>query len=254
MLGRHIREVHSNKPKHMCKMCSRQFSRASHLRDHMTRMHTHVEERPRYPGTVPGCGKSFLGKSFIKRHFNMEHATNPVRFNCTLCPKQFKTKQNLLVDIGTHTTQKCYKCPTCEKSFACTANLKNHHKIHQHKSTREIFQCALCPLTFISEAGIRHHTNRSHGNRVFQCTFCDKKFKTTGGLKYHVKTSHDTNASPNFPCEKCHFKFWSRSSLSRHSQQVHDRVKKYRCYFCGYKFFDFRDLSTHCRRRHTMEK
>lgn len=153
-----MKHMHTNKPKQICKICSREFSRVQHLRDHVTRIHTKRERRhpckflgcgklfldegdvrrhtksshsggatrPRYSCTFPACGKPFLNKTTVLTHAKQEHGEISVRFRCTLFGKEFKEKQNRDNHIATHTGEKSYKCATCGMSFAHSSNFKRH--------------------------------------------------------------------------------------------------------------------------------
>lgn len=83
-------------------------------------------QRPRHPCKFSQCAKTFATKRGAGNHFRIQHAENPVRFFCTLCPKQFKTRDNLTSHIFSHTKEKSVKCPTCGRAFPTLHNLKNH--------------------------------------------------------------------------------------------------------------------------------
>ncbi|OXA37370.1 Zinc finger protein 2 [Folsomia candida] len=185
----------------------------------------------------------------VLKHFKGEHAENPVRFRCTLCVKEFKQKCSLDKHIAVHTTEKCYKCSTCGRSFALRGNLRTHQRIHQDKEEREIFNCQLCPWTCLTQSGVQRHVKTRHGNEKktasYQCTLCDKALTRSTGVTLHMQANHPTNEMPIHSCEKCGYKSRMKFALTRHVQRVHDRVKRTECYFCGKKFFDFKDLVSH---------
>lgn len=83
-------------------------------------------ERERIPCTFLGCEKTFVHKGGVTKHFNSEHAENPIRYLCTLCQKEFKSMKDLTRHIDTHTREKSYKCTICGKGFGQAQNLKRH--------------------------------------------------------------------------------------------------------------------------------
>lgn len=77
---------------HRCGICSKQFSRAAILRDHIRR---HEKEKPFQCGT---CDKAFASKSDLKRHED-SHAGR--KFACTKCGRQFTRRLAITKHICT---------------------------------------------------------------------------------------------------------------------------------------------------------
>ena len=67
----------------------------------------------------------------LKRH-HLVH-TGERRFECPFenCGRRFSLAFNLTTHMRIHTGDKPFKCDTCGKSFAQSANLKQHKKTHQ---------------------------------------------------------------------------------------------------------------------------
>ena len=76
--------------------------------------------------------KTWFIKLFkLKRH-HLVH-TGERRFECPFenCGRRFSLAFNLTTHMRIHTGDKPFKCDTCGKSFAQSANLKQHKKTHQ---------------------------------------------------------------------------------------------------------------------------
>ncbi|OXA41015.1 oocyte zinc finger protein XlCOF19-like [Folsomia candida] len=271
--------------KNSCQTCNREFARTTHLQEHVTRMHTprerqrpcpfagcgksfhekvdvarHVKSmhntcpRPPVPCTFTGCAKIFKHESTAFHHFQKEHVSNPVRFGCTLCGKEFREKPNLENHIAIHTGEKNYKCSICSRSYRHQSNFRAHQKTHLDKSARKIFKCALCSRNFVAKSTLARHMKDIHGNPVnYECPSCPKILTTPAGLKSHMVSNHRTDDVPRLSCDKCQHTTFSRSNLQQHVKRVHDGVKKKECYFCGTKFFTFTELVNHCRKIHTLK-
>lgn len=97
-LNKHFRLIHRNKIKKICKLCNRELGSADSLRRHINS----AGDRPRYPCTFPGCGKSFTSQYTVTKHVNDEHAGNQARFHCAFCFKLFIQKCDLTRHMNTH--------------------------------------------------------------------------------------------------------------------------------------------------------
>ncbi|XP_021961412.1 oocyte zinc finger protein XlCOF15-like [Folsomia candida] len=192
-LSAHVSHMHTNRIRPSCNICSDTFSNRAHLRRHISTVHA-KKERPRLPCRFPGCDKTFLDKEHVLRHVRTEHDENAVRFPCTLCGKEFKTRSELGQHIPTHTTEKPFKCATCGRSFAHRGGLKRHEKTHIEKAGRKTFKCQLCLQTFVTRDGLQGHIRVTHENqRNHRCTFCDKRFGSATDLRRHGEAKHDTD-------------------------------------------------------------
>ncbi|XP_021961676.2 PR domain zinc finger protein 5 [Folsomia candida] len=222
------------------------------LRRHTEAIHI-THERPRLPCGFVGCDKTFLKKQNVSRHVRAEHAENPVRFRCTLCGKEFKMKIELESHVPTHTTEKPYNCATCGRSFALRRTMKSHEQTHLEKSARDIFQCHVCPGTFLKKGGLQAHVQVVHENRRnYPCTICDKRFSSSSELKRHVEARHVTNKELVHSCDKCEYRSYSKVNLT-HPVRRHNPANWRKCYFCN-KFITLQNLVKHYSRIHCHEK
>lgn len=67
-------------------------------------------------------------------------------FSCTMCERNFLTDGGLRVHIASHTREKNFVCPVCNKSCAYKYTLSSHLRIHG--IYQEIFSCDICDKTF----------------------------------------------------------------------------------------------------------
>ncbi|XP_035701816.1 zinc finger protein 888-like [Folsomia candida] len=237
-----------------CEVCGKTFKNYIVLSQHVNVIHG-KKIRPRFPCSMSGCSKTFSTPAGVKNHYNLEHVSDPVRFQCTLCDKKFKAKPNLEYHIASHTTEKGYKCLICEKRFARPNYIKQHMELHQDNSDRNVFKCHICSRSYMSASGISYHIRTHNKPGVeYHCTICDKRLKTYSGLRYHMIAKHEEKKRPTLSCEKCEYKTWVKSKLTTHFKRMHENEKRHQCYFCSKKFFALKDLVGHCNRIHTLEK
>jgi len=103
--------------------CNRSFCKESALQNHIKR-HNRLFK-------CDQCDKTFTEQAKLKRH-HLVH-TGERRFECPFenCGRRFSLAFNLTTHMRIHTGDKPFKCDTCGKSFAQSANLKQHKKTHQ---------------------------------------------------------------------------------------------------------------------------
>ncbi|XP_035711565.1 gastrula zinc finger protein XlCGF8.2DB-like [Folsomia candida] len=252
-LAAHMWSVHSDRERPRCATCDQVFSSVRAMRAHTEIAHR-KKERPRFPCTFPGCEKSYLYKGHVVKHVQTKHAENPVRFPCTLCGKEFKTRTELVPQISTHTTEKPHNCATCGKGFARMGDMKVHAETHLEKSTRDVLQCHVCCRTFLSRHGLQNHIQVQHGNqRKFPCHLCGTILSTSSSLKRHIEAKHAANRELPHSCDKCEYRSYSKVNLANHVKS-HDVANWRECYFCKKKYVTFPGLVKHCSRVHCLEK
>ncbi|OQR74191.1 transcription factor IIIA-like [Tropilaelaps mercedesae] len=86
-LRKHFKETHNVK---RCPTCDKTFARPVQLEIHME---THAEERIAFVCPQEGCNKSYFELKNLRAHERAAHAG--VRFACTFCKKEFRSKQAL---------------------------------------------------------------------------------------------------------------------------------------------------------------
>ncbi|XP_035712276.1 zinc finger protein 708-like [Folsomia candida] len=251
-LSAHIKMVHTDRVRTSCDICHRVGSTPWNLRLHLATAHS-TEERPRFPCGFLDCDRSYLTKGDLSKHIRAEHAENPVRFPCTLCGKEFKSRQNLTTHIATHTTEKAHTCSTCGRGFGDWAAMKRHEVTHLEKCTRKIFKCELCPQTSSSRGNLRTHVQSVHEKqRNHPFAFCDKRFSTLINMRTHVERTHPTNTVKIRSCDKSEYKSHSKVNFARHEKR-HNSTNRRECYFCGRQLVSFTNLVKHFR-FHTLEQ
>lgn len=133
----HMRR-HTGDKKFACHLCEKKFTTKCDLQRH-TRSHSHVREH-----RCQHCEKEYKDERVLKVHMAKIHAIGvgkvkiPVRERkhaCHFCPKAYYAKNKLTRHIYTHSGEKPFHCPICEKKFNDKSYVKQHlrntHNVEQ---------------------------------------------------------------------------------------------------------------------------
>lgn len=129
----------------ICKTCNRSFLQENTLQAHM-RSHTLRDF------TCGICMESFSRADHLKLHISRKHREgndDELQYECSYCKKRFMQMGELNIHIRTHTRFKPYFCATCGRNFAQSNQVRRfpntsfiyffHAKIFQRKSLTPFF-------------------------------------------------------------------------------------------------------------------
>ena len=125
------------------------------------------------------------------------------RWKCSLCPKSYTTKHNLVIHILDHNKIKPHCCQICGKFFKQLSHLHTHALTHSN---------------------IKPHS----------CEFCKKSFTQISHLRRHLTTHMDMDLRPH-QCDQCGRGFAFPSELRQHKEK-HTRKSDVKCDDCGDDF------------------
>jgi len=123
-----------------------------------------------YTGETSFEVKSQADSNDITEH---PHDDKPRPYLCTVCDKQFTTKQHLNSHKISHTGEKLYSCNQCGKRFSSQSYLRSHTNTHSSK-----YKCTECGKCFGANRYLTKHRRIHSGEKPFECTVCSKRFTT----------------------------------------------------------------------------
>ena len=129
-------------------------------------------------------------------------------------------------------------CSICGDLFTSLA-----FKQHQHQT--KPYQCHYCPKQFNKQYNLTQHVRIHTGNKL-PCALCDKTFNDKSSLIKHKNAVHLKMKAHK--CSICSKHFSRKGHLTEH-MAVHSKIKKYKCSICDKDFPFLSSLSAH-RRRH----
>lgn len=169
----------------------------------------------------PNCGKTI--KDHPERH-KVTH-TKEKPFKCPQCDKAFTQQSNLETHKKLHSAERPFACEQCSQSFTRDHHLAQHMLMHSDEGPHK---CEQCRKTFLYSSALQTHKRVHSDERPYTCDECDQRLRTQYDLVVH-KRIH--SGEKPFVCELCAKTFANQSNLNKH-QVVHTGLKPYMCHVC----------------------
>lgn len=150
--------------------------------------------------------------------YHLAHHGTDRPWVCNECPKNYKTKIDLLQHQRVHDKARDpFHCDICNQFFRTRSNFNTHQRTHSVKGPQ---RCELCDKVFVN---LRSHIQQVH-HRVRQhiCGVCDKAFGKKSGLDRHTITVHEKMRCWGCDVGGCEKSFGEKAQLLRH-RKVHFR-------------------------------
>ncbi|XP_050309604.1 zinc finger protein 664-like [Anthonomus grandis grandis] len=236
-------QIISSKEKYTCDVCEMKFSNKMKFFGHQ-KMHDHTK-----PFKCTECFQGFSKEAHLKVHERCHTTSKDKKFSCTTCNKQFMYEYLLKQHKFTHSAEKPYPCPKCEKGCITSENLKRHMKIHEENHIKQMHKCTICEKEFHYPSALAKHIKLHTGEKPHLCPTCGKRFRQLGALHFHQRTH---SGYKPFKCELCTGHFKSKSLLKVHMRK-HTDERPFICDSCGMAFRQSYNLKCHLR-VHTGER
>ncbi|CAG9782861.1 unnamed protein product [Diatraea saccharalis] len=222
--------------------------------------------------TCDVCGLQFVNTDILKMHRCLIHNIDDnshqdfTRYQCHLCPKNFKMRGSLMVHLRVahygflsgcsgnaesekdgvngkiieqntenqvlilqRNENKQWQCDVCKKSFTTKYFLKKHKRLHTGETP---YSCNQCNKMFTFQQSYHKHLLYHNDEKNHICNYCGRAFKELSTLHNHQRIH--TGEKP-FSCETCGKCFRQRVSYLVH-RRIHTGVMPYKCTACEKSF------------------
>ena len=221
------------------------------------------------------CGKTFAYKIVMEMHKDTMHRENMEREEVPAAKKR--------VDLKTYEALKKVPCPfpNCASVSAKPGLLKKHiRKYHKPIKISMESMCAHCGNVYATQKSMDYHVRNAHSDKILQCSKCPYETKKSATLYDHTRIKHTTKYSKKscefcgkvlknmwahlkatmcgkdvddrklLKCPQCKRRFIDKSSLEKHIQYIHNKVKDKDCPHCSYQTYSSFNLRLHVSKVH----
>ncbi|KAM5138934.1 uncharacterized protein ACMZJ9_016390 [Mantella aurantiaca] len=184
-LSSHYQRAHQSDGDLTCSECGKKFSKMKALLLHYMR---HTGERP---FVCTGCGKTFTSQICLNNHYGLN--SKKKQYECYECGKLFGLKHSLLKHEKLHQQDNHNMCLICGKQFLHKSGLR------LHESTHGSCVCSHCGRYFSCKEDCEKHMLDHRQVQLFVCAQCGDTFISESQLIEHQKLHQIDYTSLDYP-------------------------------------------------------
>ncbi|XP_048003622.1 zinc finger protein 16-like [Leguminivora glycinivorella] len=200
----------------------------------------------------PGVFKKTFNKQTFKRHKKylrrqQMQLQSLDTFNCNICHRVLANKHSYEHHMQRHNGCR-YVCEHCGKGFPVLTELQVH-QVAVH-GTGPYLQCRQCPYKAPRKFSLTEHERIHTGERPYTCEKCGLTFRRRFVWKKHLVYHNEKTIQ----CSLCPRKFYLRSEMLAHCNNVHERVYVYLCNKCGTTYAKAATVRRHLTEKHGVPR
>ncbi|GMR38760.1 hypothetical protein PMAYCL1PPCAC_08956, partial [Pristionchus mayeri] len=224
-------------------------------------------EKERLPHECKQCGKKFLDKSRLRRHFNkhLEDIDKRLAHKCKYCDRKFSQLANKSIHERTHLAnddpqKKKYECTTCGKFLSAPHALQDHIKlVHAGNfipkdDPRRIFECDVCGKIMSTPQSLKSHKmthmeieKQEKWRNIYQPPCIIQLYFSNNVYFIDKNDPKQEELKRPFKCDKCPGRFACKSNFTVRLAIHHNQEEKrpFQCEKCDKRFPDRSSLARH---------
>ncbi len=247
--------VKVKKKQYKCQTCDYSTKNSFNLKRHQENVHGLVHHCD-----VPGCDFQTRQAGNIVGHKKVAH--QGFRLPCSLCEKEFTSKQSLKTHVNVQHLGIRYSCDKCEFTLGTIAYLNTHIRVAHEGLT---FACNINGCDFVTNdrSNLRVHKRNKHQQKPFKCklqlheenaepTICGYQCTNRSEFLKHKADIHNM-PSCVFICDKCNYQTTQSGHLKAHQQAKHEG-KLFCCSECNFTSGFSSDLKRHIKKKHIKQE
>ena len=181
---------------------------------------------------------------FLENFYLKPSLRIPERESSSILSEECKIRLSPLKDIGNQPSTKNLQQKANVNVKKCSIDLIKMVGVRSSVVLTDLFECSLCPRTFVKQGHLKRHVRRIHRDSVNEedrspseliCQICDIPFSNKTNLRRH-EDAHQTGVLSSSKvlsrCSDCQKQFQSQASLKRHILTEHRGFKNV-CPWCG---------------------
>ncbi|XP_068624201.1 zinc finger protein 558-like [Battus philenor] len=192
--------------------------------------------------------RKLLKSNQIKSKTSKINVSKPMKiFKCRICYKVLANQLTYKQHMQRHTGCR-FMCEHCGKGFPVRAEL-NIHRVARH-GTGPYLQCQHCAFKAPRKFDLKEHERIHTGERPYACDKCGLTFRRRGIWRKHMIY----HGEKNIQCTQCPRKFYQRSAMLAHANNIHNRMYVYLCNKCGITYAKPATVRRHLTERHGIPR
>ncbi|XP_023955077.2 zinc finger protein interacting with ribonucleoprotein K [Bicyclus anynana] len=166
---------------------------------------------------------------------------------CNICNKILANQYTYKAHMQKHNGYR-FICEHCGKGYP-VYNVLQAHQLLKH-SMGPYRQCSYCPFKAPGKIELTEHERIHSGERPYTCDKCGLTFRRRAIWRKHLLH----HSEKKIQCSLCPRKFYLKSDMLAHVNNIHNRVYMFSCSECGATYTSTKTVRRHMTERHGIPR